>query len=337
MQALLRLPLLLVAAGLVAGWLFLAIRHFNDDYRVTHNTGVWIAVSDSARQGLLYPPIFDGEHYAGTRYMPLPILLTALASAIAGDPLAGGKVLAAILMAVLLVLVVSILRRLSCSWPIAVGLAAVVLGTDTGLQAGTSIGGDLLPVLLQVSALGAFLAPGPPGLMLMIAGVLAGLGIASKLTGVWAFLAIVTCLAMERQWRRVLTFALTAVVIAAVILVTVQLLTHGGLTTHLFAFSVAGVHSPLALLRGPNQVLYHLLDAAPATVVLFPLAVLGVLLSNQWRSSVVHIALAYAFMLLLVVYADVGTGANQLLDLIVLTSLAVGHLAARAANGSRLH
>ena len=170
--------------------------------------------------------------------------------------------------------------------------------------------------------------------MLMIAGVLAGLGIASKLTGVWAFLAIVTCLAMERQWRRVLTFALTAVVIAAVILVTVQLLTHGGLTTHLFAFSVAGVHSPLALLRGPNQVLYHLLDAAPATVVLFPLAVLGVLLSNQWRSSVVHIALAYALMLILVVYADVGTGANQLLDLIVLTSLAVGHLAARAANGS---
>ena len=33
----------------------------------------------------------------------------------------------------------------------------------------------------------------------------------------------------------------------------------------------------------------------------------------------------------MVVYADVGTGFNQLLDLVVLTALAVGHLAGRAA------
>ena len=65
---------------MIAGWLALAAVHFSDDYRVTHVQGVWIAAAESARAGRLYPPLFDGEHYAGTRYMPLPILLNALAA-----------------------------------------------------------------------------------------------------------------------------------------------------------------------------------------------------------------------------------------------------------------
>ena len=334
-QGALRLALWVVAAGVVAGWLILATRHVNDDYRVTHNTGVWIATSVAARDGLLYPPIFDGEHYAGTRYMPLPILLTALASAVAGDPLLGGKLLAGILMTTLLALVVYVLRRVTCPWSVAVALAAVVIGTDTGLQAGTSIGGDLLPVVLQVGARAVLMTPGPPALMMIVAGALAGLGIASKLTGLWAFLAITTWLVLQRRWRSGTTFAVSCLVTASAILGAVQLLTSGGLTAHLAAFSVAGVHSAASLLRGPNQVLYHLLESASGTVVLFPLAVLGALLVRHWRDlPVIHVALGYALMFLVVVYADVGTGPNQLLDLIVLTTLAVGFFAGRAGASS---
>lgn len=320
-----------VAGAIVAGWLALAITHRSDDYRVSHVQGVWIAAVEEARAGRLYPPVFDGEHYAGTRYMPLPILLNAAASAALGDPLAGGKVLAATLMAILLGLVVMVLRRLSCPWAIAVGLAAVIVGTDTGLQAGTTIGGDLLPVVLQIGALAAVVGE-RRSQHLVLAGALAGLAAASKLTGIWAFLAIVTWLLWNRQWRPATTFAIASVVTAGSVLAAVQLVSNGGLFTHLLTFSFAGVHGGYLLIRGPNQILYNLLGHAVGTVVLFPFAVVGILQSRRWPSvSVLHIALVYVLLMLVVVYSDIGTGFNQLLDLVVLTALAVGALAGERA------
>jgi len=327
------LALWTVAAAVLAGWLALSALHVKDDYRVSHLQGVWLAVVDAARNGQLYPPIFDGEHYSGTRYMPMPILLNALASGLVGDPLIGGKLVAAILMAGLLAVVVFVLRRSFCPWPLAAALAAAVVATDTGLQAGTTIGGDLLPALLQTGALAVALRGRDRSSMLM-AGLLAGVAVASKLTGVWAFFAITTWLVVEGEKRSAATFAAVCAGTAAVTLGAVQLLTRGGLSEHLQAFSLAGIHGALSLLRGPNQVLYNLLDHAFGTVVLFPLAVVGALLSRRWHLSVIHIALGYALLLLMVVYADVGTGPNQLLDVVVLTALAAGYLAGRVASDS---
>lgn len=331
----LRVPLWIVGGAILSCWIALAVLHVGDDYRVTHNSGIWAALAETARTGHLYPPIFDGEHYAGTRYMPLPILLNALASGVVGDPLIGGKVLAGLLTITLMALVILVLRRVLCPWPIATALAAVVVATETGLQASATIGGDLLPVVLQVCALSVVLGARGQSAML-IAGAFAGLAIASKLTGVWAFLAITTWLVMHRRWRQAATFSGACVGVAGLILGTVELLTGGGLSEHLLAFSLAGVGGGVSFLRGPNQLLYNLLGHASGTVVLFPLAVLGALLSRGWRQlSIVHVALAYSILLLLVVFADVGTGFNQLLDLVVLTALAAGHLAAPAASADR--
>jgi hypothetical protein len=331
----LRVALWVVAGGIVSGWIALAWIHVGDDYRVSHNSGVWAALAETARAGHLYPPIFDGEHYAGTRYMPLPILLNALASGVVGDPLIGGKVLAGLLMIILMALVILALRRLLCPWPMATALAAVVIATDTGLQAGSAIGGDLLPVVLQVCALSVILG-GRGRSAMLIAGAFAGLAIASKLTGVWAFLAIATWLVMHRRWREAVTFSGACAGVAGVILGTVEVLSGGGLSEHLLAFSLAGVGGGVSFLRGPNQLLFNLLGHASGIVVLFPLAVLGALLSRGWRQlSVIHVALAYSILLLLVAYADVGTGFNQLLDLVVLTALAAGHLASPAATSDR--
>lgn len=328
---LLGIALWMAAGIIVAGWLALAALHVSDDYRVTHTQGVWIAVAESARAGRLYPPLFDGEHYAGTRYMPVPIVLNAAASAVVGKPLAGGKVLAAALMGALLVLVVSLLRHASCPWSVAAALAGVVVATEAGLQAGTTIGGDLVPAVLQLGALAVALRARWQRSM-AIAGVLAGLAMASKLTGLWGSLAVITWLAAQRRWRPAGAFALACAVTAAVVLGAVQRFTGGGLSEHLLAFSGAGVHGPLSLLRAPNQLLYQLVGYASGAVVLLPVAALGVLLSGGWRHQpVIHFALGYALLLLLVVYTDVGTGFNQLLDVVVLTALAVGLLAARAA------
>ena len=317
------------ATAVIVGWLVLAVIHFRDDYRVTHVQGVWIAAAEAARHGQLYPPLFDGEHYAGTRYLPLPILLNALAAGVAGDPWVGGKLLAAVLTGILLVLIVCVLRRCSCGWALAIALAASVVATDAGLQGGTTTGGDVLPVVLQLGAV-ALALRGRDRFTMMMAGGLAGLAMVSKLTGVWALFAIVTWLIAQRAWRPASTFAATAVGTAALILGVVQIATHGGLSQHLLAFSVAGVHGGFSLFRAPNQVLFNLLGHAVATVVLLPLALVALLMAVSWRQlTVIHFAIGYSLLMLLVVYTDIGTGSNQLLDLTVLVALAVGELAGR--------
>ena len=318
-----------VAAAIVAGWLSLAALHLDDDYRITHTQGVWIALAEATRAGQLYPPLFDGQRYTSTRYLPLPLFLNALASGATGDPLTGGKLLAAILMVALLILMVVLLRQFSCPWAIAAALASTVVATEAGLQAGTTIGGDSLPVVMQVSALAAAVT-GRNRRPMIAAGALAGLALASKLTALWGALAIVTWLVAQRDWKSARRFAAACVGTTAIILGAVQIASGGGLSEHLLAFSFAGVGTASPA-RAPNQILYQLRTFAAGAVVLLPLAILGGVLTSNWRRlSVVHFALAYAVLLLLLIYTDVGTGFNQLLDVVVLIALATGHLAGRA-------
>jgi hypothetical protein len=319
----------MVAAAIFAGWLALVALHLRDDYRVSHVQGIWVAAAEAARGGALYPPLFDGEHYSGTRYMPLPILMNALASAMAGDPIIGGKVMAAVLMALLMATIVLVLKRASCPLPLACGLAAGVVATDTGLQAATTINGDLLPVVLQTGAL-ALAVRGRRSGYFAAAGTLAGLAFASKLSALWAAFAITTWLVANRQWRPAVTFAIAAAAGATLTLGLVEVFSHGGLSQHLLAFAFAGVRDGGTFLRAPNQLLYNLLGHATAAVVLFPFAAAGALLTGGWRQlSLFHIALIYASLALMVVFADVGAGSNQLLDLVVLIVLAAGEWVAR--------
>ena len=230
-------------------------------------------------------------------------------------------------MATLLILIVAVLRLYSCPLPLAMALAGVVVSTETGLQSGTTIGGDLLPVVLQLGAL-LLVIRHRNTWTLLVGGTLAGLALASKLTGLWALLAIATWLMAQQQFRPAAMFTVVSAATAIVFLSSIEVLTAGGLSQHLMTFSTAGVGTGLAILRSPNQVLYNLLGYAFGTVVLLPLAAVGALLADNWRKpSVIHISLIYAALLLMIVYTDIGSGFNQLLDITVLTALAVGHLA----------
>jgi hypothetical protein len=44
-----------------------------------------------ANEGVLYPPLLDGQHYGGTHWTPLPILLNAGAARLTGEYLTSGK------------------------------------------------------------------------------------------------------------------------------------------------------------------------------------------------------------------------------------------------------
>ncbi|MDP9331610.1 MAG: hypothetical protein M3P11_13375 [Actinomycetota bacterium] len=320
--------LVAVALAAILGWLFLAVSHLQDRYEVGHVQGAWMGLEQYANEGTLYPPLFDGVHYGGTRWMPLPILLNATAARITGEYLVSGKLVGLVLTAGLLVLVFFALRRFETPKELAAALAATVVATDTGRIAGTTLGGDVLPVLLQVGAL-VVATSGRKKRSLVVAGVLAGLALASKTTGVWAALALFTWLGLDRRWRDLAFFGAAFGVTTAVVLGAVELVSSGRFSDNLVVLTFAGVGGGVGPIRAPNQVLYQLATFGPAVWALVPFAAAGALIAPLRRISVYHLALGWAFLLLLGTYTDVGAGFNQLLDVTVLTVLAVGHLAGR--------
>jgi len=320
--------LILVAALAIAGWLFLSVAHARDRYHVLHVQGAWMTLARDADDGILYPPLYDGEHYGGTRWMPVPILLNAGAAKLTGEYLTSGKIVGLVSTALLLALVFSELRRLSAPFPAAAALTASIVATETGLFAGTTVGGDVVPVVLQIGAL--MIARSGTRRSLVAAGALAALALASKTTGVWAALAILTWLALARRWRDVALFGGTFALGVGLLFAIVQTASQGRFTENLALLTLAGVGGGVGPIRAPNQLLYQMYTYAAATWLLVPFAVASVLFDGRWRRPGMYdLALGWAVVLLIVTYTDVGAGLNQLLDVSVLTVIVAGHLAGR--------
>jgi hypothetical protein len=326
-SVILRWALTVAGCVCVAVWLLLALVHIEDRYRVGHVQGHWMALAQYAAHGTLYPPLSDGERFGGTRHMPLPIMVNAAASRLTGEYLRSGKRVAFVLFAILLGLLITTLRQIRCPWPLAIALTGLLPATNTGRLAGCAPGGDVLPVVLQIAALlttQAALRHGRITWMIPAAG-LAALGAASKLTGVWAALAVISWLAVRRQWRPLIWFAAVFAGTVTVTLGMTDWISQGRFALTLRTLAFAGTPSPLGWIRAPNQLIFFGSEAAIAVWMMVPFAALGALAA--WRSSAItvyHHALGWSLLLTLFVFADVGAGLNQLLDPAVLTILSVG-------------
>ena len=328
----LELALIAVGGAAVAAWLGLAVFHLGDRYKVGHVQGHWMALAQSANDDLLYPPLAEGQRFGGTRHMPLPILVNAAAAHVTGEYLRSGKAVAIVLFGTLLGLTLVALRRLQCPWPLAVGLTGLVPATNTGALVGSVPGGDVLSVVLQIGALlvaRAALRSDGRG-VLIAAGVLTGLGACSKLTGVWAGLAVLSWLALRTDWLRLLRFAAALATTAVVILLLVQWVSDGRFLATFLTLTFAGTGGPVGAVRAPNQLMFFALQDAPAVWMVAPFALLGVLAAGiRGELTLFHHALAWSLLLTLAVFTDMGAGFNQLLDLIVLTVVVIGWFAAR--------
>lgn len=295
---------------------------------VDHVAGTWLALARSAGDGTLYPPLFDGEHFGGTRFMPVPIVLHGGLGALLGDELVAGKLLAAVLFACLLALVVVVLRRERCPWPLALVLAGTLLVTGTGLVAGTGIRHDTLPVLLQLGAL-ALVAGSTGRRALLAAGALCALALAAKLSAVWAPLAIAVWLGV-RDRGRLASFGAAFLGSATLLLAAFEVLSRGRLGDNVVGLGSAGSRGFESLAWELDRLRFVLADGlGPARLlVAAALVVVGVAVWRR-RPTLYDLALAWSAAVLAVVLADRGAFTNQLLDVQVLAIVVVGAAAAR--------
>jgi hypothetical protein len=313
-----------MGALVVLSWLVAAIAHADDGHGIDHVSGTWMALAAYANEGTLYPPLYDGEAFGGTRFMPVPILLQAAAARVSGEYLVSAKMLSSALVAALVVFTFLLLRQ-RCPAPLAVMLASTILVTGTGLAAATSVRNDVLPVILQLGAV-ALVARKPTRAMVVPAALLCAIAALSKLSALWAPLAIGIWL-LRRERRTLAAFIGAFGAALALGAAAFQVASDGRMAENVLGLSVAAagrlgsVHDELARLRLIGR------EGLGPLAVLLVLAVLGTVVAARRRElTLYHGAFACAAIVTAFVLLDPGAFANHLLDVQVLSLLVVGEL-----------
>jgi hypothetical protein len=305
-----------------ASWLVVAAAHLDDAYEVDHVAGGWMALAEYLSHGTLYPRFFDGVHYGGTRYMPLQIALHGGLSRITGEYLVSGKLLVAVLAALLFAVLVVVVRRLGVPWLLAVGLAAGVLVTPAGLYDATAIRGDVLPAALQLVAV-ALVAERRTTWWLAAAAALCALAFLAKTSALWAPAAILVWLLLRRERREAVLFVGAAAACAGVGLGAAAFASDGRIFENVFGLLGAG---PGPEVHGVwTKVLSFLETKGDAVWLLLPFAALALLLALR-RPTLYQLSLVAAAVILVVVMTDPGSDFNHLVDVQVLTVVVVAEL-----------
>jgi len=306
--------------------LLVAIVHVDDRFQITQVSGVWMALAQAANRGMFYPPLFDGMHFGGTRYMPLQIALDAGAARLSGEYLVSAKIVSYASAAVLFGLTFFIARRLSRSWTLALALVGTILATSLGSETVSAGRGDALPAALQLGAVAIVLAGSTPAIAL--AGALCGLAFVGKSSALWGFIAIV--LWLSRTSRRSLgAFLVSAILSAFLVLLVVEAISDGRMSDNLLALSTSGDLSLNSVLTQSSDKFFD----ATSNIVLVPLAIASLLLAvHRRRVGLYQVSFVVAVVLLVLVLGDVGVVENHALDLAVLSAILVADLWGDAAN-----
>ena len=333
-RALLGAAVALTTAGLT----IVTFAHLDDRYMVNHVSGSWLALAQDLRRGIYYPAFFDGSQYGGTRYMPFPILVNGGAAAVFNDYLLSGK-LVALVLAIAAVLLTYALLRQSAAPPrlLAAGLVAAAVVTPTTTLALWSIRGDSLSVVVALGALvGVRRSERAPALI--VAGLLCSAAAASKLSALWAPLAIGLWLVGRRNSRGAVTFGSAFLGGLAAVVAAVELATRGRFLHDVFGLTFAGSGSAAL---GPAATVRHLAWLAVikqnSVWYLVPVAVAVIFVALVHRRlTLVQLALCCSGLSLLVVLRDVGADYNHLLDATLLVAVVVGEGVARSGRWRNL-
>jgi hypothetical protein len=309
----------------------LAIAHLNDRFQVDLSAGTRLGLAEWAERGVIYPPLFDGEHYGGTRYMPIPFVLHAGVAQLTGQLLPSGKALSLLYMSLLLVLAFLILRRLGAPTFISLGLVGTILATKVGIHQLAGIREDALAASLQLTALFIVWRSKRPAAV-AAAGALAAIAVFTKLTAVWGVAAVFVYLLIHDR-RRLLLFAGTWLAVAVGMFAAFQFWSEGRMLENLRELSFTGLSGESSLIR-PARVPLLLIQEAPAVWPLVPLAVLEIVLQLRRRQlGIFQLGFILHLPVLYVMFTAIGVSFGHLIDVMVLTVVSAGALWSRLAKG----
>jgi hypothetical protein len=299
--------------------------HLGDRYSIDFMAGIWVALAKYVNSGTLYPPLYDGSSFGGTRYMPVYFVLHSLvAQSIGWDYVPSGKLLSLVIVISLIGVTFVIIRRFGVPRSFALLLATFVLLTGPGFHAATSIRADALATLFQLGAVALIAHLGPR--LAVPAGALAALAVFTKLSALWAPPAIALWLVLHHR-RAFLPFAASFIGFVLASALAVQLISNGRFLDNLATMAFSGIDAGFAFKKSTLYTLEMLRNDALATWALVPF-VLGscALAARRRQPTVYHFAWLASVIILLVVMADTGTDSNHFIEPIVLGAIILGAL-----------
>jgi hypothetical protein len=297
--------------------------HVHDTYAVDHVAGAWMALAQYVDHGVLYPRLFDGSAFGGTRYMPFQFVTTAGVARITGEYLVAGKLVTYASALFLLFVLFVLCRRLSRSTLLALGLTGALLSTRAVVGDASTIQGDVLPVALQLSAL--YLATGPRGepsdRSTVTAAALCALAFFCKLTAVWAPIAIAFWL-VRRSRRRLAIFTASFLGFVVLLFAIFEVASDGRMLDNLTALTLGGerlgpVQSMTKFVTLGQQSATALWILAPFSVAAFAMGVARRRLDPFLLSLPVAVAILFAAL------RDIGADANHFIDVEALTAVVI--------------
>jgi hypothetical protein len=320
-------------AFVAVAWLVLAVGHLGDRYAVDQASGASSALADRAGDGVLYPELFDGDTFAGTRYMPVGTVVHGALARLTGNLIAGGKLMSGAAAVATVALVLVALRRLGTSTPLSLGLVGLLVATRPFVFTSFDLRSDTLAVALQLGALLA-IWPGSTRRAATGGGALAALAVLAKFTSVWALIAGAAWLWSRRRadLRPFLTGALAA---GGLVGGGAVLWSRGRMLEQLLRLGGPEVFTTSAPGDAADNLVETLHASGPPALLLLAVGgaawLGGVLRRGAIRDTPFALAIVSAATITVVVFTDWGAGYNHFLDLLVLATLAIGTLSVDVA------
>ncbi len=325
LETLFSLAALGLSAVTLVFYAIVVLTHLSDRHNIDWMAGIWIALAKFVNSGTLYPPLYDGASFGGTRYMPIFFVLHSVWAQLFGQNyLLSGKLLSLVIVIALTSVTFAIVRRFGVPRSFALLLATHLLLTGPGLQAATSIRADALAALFQLSAVALIAHLGPR--LAVPAAALAALAVFTKFNALWAPTAIAVWLFLEHR-RSFVPFVASFIGFVFASASVVQLVSRGHFFESLATMANSGIRLGFAVQKSTVYTLEMVLTDAPATWALVPfVAASWVLAARRRQLTVYHFAWLASMIILLVVMADSGTGANHFVEPIVLGSVVLATL-----------
>lgn len=298
--------------------LFLMIWFWRDAIPSGTTSGVWAALANDFKEGVLYRPVFDESGYGGTRYMPLFFVLYGSLISIFHDPVTAGLSLSLATLIFLDLGIYFLLRETGSKKAIAVPLTFLTHASIAFQLLTLETRSDFLAVGLNVWGIIfalKYLRTRSWGILTLSVCFFSG-AILTKFTTIGG-LAVVALTFLLQKKRSASLYLIGLTTLSTLALVWgINEFSQGKALASFQACILGGTHFGYAL-NAPVWFLTVIIRD-PFFFVLFCLAVyLATRIKSQHWKSFVPLYFGFTLVSTIAIFASPGTDSNHLIDLLV--------------------
>ncbi|MFQ5449959.1 MAG: hypothetical protein ACE5E9_04985 [Nitrospinaceae bacterium] len=306
-------------AGVAAfsGSFFLLIWFLPGAIPAEHTSGVWAALAHDFSNGILYRPLFDGQGYGGTRYMPLFFVIYGVFITLFNDPVWTGFFLSLFSALLLDAGCFFLLRESGLKATLALPFTLLAHASIAYQLLTLTVKGDFLAAALNVWGIYFALRHlRKSSWFYLTLSSFAFLGaFMTKLTTVGGFAAVALYFIIRKRNQSLLFLTAATGSLAAILLLVIDLYSHGNAIASFQACALGAINFGYAI-RTPLWFI-RIIVQDPFFLIIFILTIFLFIksVSSHWRTFP-YLYFGITLISTLIIFSSPGTDHNHLIDLL---------------------